>query len=52
MHRIQRLKLFRRLQAVKLSAETAWAVFERVNTNTSSASEREQLAHLIRVPSK
>ena len=45
----QRLKLLRRLQAVKLSPDEAWALFERVKTNTSSADDREQLAHLIRV---
>lgn len=45
----QRLKLLRRLQEVKLSPNEAWALFERVKTNTSSADDREQLAHLIRV---
>lgn len=45
----QRLKLLRRLQEVQLSPDEAWAVFERVKTNTSSAEGREQLAHLIRV---
>jgi len=45
----QRLKLLRRLQAVKLSPDEAWALLERVKANTSSAEDREQLAHLIRV---
>ena len=45
----QRLKLLRRLQEVKRSPDEAWALFERVKTHTSSAEDREQLAHLIRV---
>jgi hypothetical protein len=45
----QRLKLLRRLQEVKLSPDEAWALLERVKTNTSSTDDREQLAHLIRV---
>ena len=45
----QRLKLLRRLQEVKLSPDEAWALLERVKTPTSSADDREQLAHLIRV---
>ena len=45
----QRLKLLRRLQEVKLSPDEAWALLERVKTHTSSADDREQLAHLIRV---
>lgn len=45
----QRLKLLRRLQEVKLSPDEAWEVLERVKTHTSSADDREQLAHLIRV---
>ena len=45
----QRLKLLRRLQEVKLSPGEAWALLERVKTLTSSAEDREQLAHLIRV---
>jgi len=45
----QRLKLLRRLQEVKLSPDEAWALLERVKTNTSSADDRAQLAHLIRV---
>ena len=46
---LQRLKLLRRLQEVKLSPDEAWALLERVQTNTSSAEDRAQLAHLIRV---
>ncbi len=46
---LKRLKLLRRLQAVKLSPDEAWALLERVKTHTSSADDREQLAHLIRV---
>jgi hypothetical protein len=45
----QRLKLLRRLQDVKLSPDEAWALLDRVQTNTSSAEDRERLAHLIRV---
>ena len=45
----QRLKLLRRLQEVDPSPEEAWALLERVKTNTSSAEDRERLAHLIRV---
>ena len=45
----QRLKLLRRLQEVKLSPDEAWALLERVKTNTSSADDRERLAHLIEV---
>ncbi len=45
----QRLTLLRRLQEVKLSPDEAWALLERVKTHTSSADDREQLAHLIRV---
>ena len=45
----QRLKLLRRLQEVKLSPDEAWALLDRVQTNTSNAEDREQLAHLIRV---
>jgi hypothetical protein len=45
----QRLKLLRRLQEVKLSPDEAWALLDRIQTNTSSAEDREQLAHLIRV---
>jgi len=46
---LQRLKLLRRLQEVKLSPEEAWALLDRVKTHTSSAEDRERLAHLIRV---
>jgi hypothetical protein len=45
----QRHKLLRRLQAVDLSPDEAWALLDRVQTNTSSADDRERLAHLIRV---
>ena len=45
----QRLKLLRRLQEVKLSPDEAWALLERVKTNTSSADDRERLAHLMQV---
>ena len=45
----QRLKLLRRLQEVDLSPDEAGALLERVKTNTSSAEDRERLAHLIRV---
>ena len=45
----QRLKLLRRLQEVKLSPDEAWALLDRVKTNMSSADDREQLAHLIRI---
>jgi hypothetical protein len=42
-------KLLRRLQAVDLSPDEAWALLARVQTHTSSADDRERLAHLIRV---
>jgi hypothetical protein len=45
----QRLKLLRCLQEVTLNPDEAWALFERVKTHTSSAEDRAQLAHLIRV---
>ena len=45
----QRRKLLRRLQAVNLSPDEAWALLDRVQTHTSSADDRERLAHLIRV---
>ncbi len=46
----QRLTLLRRLQTVDLeSPEEALAMLERVKTQTSSAEDRERLAHLIRV---
>jgi hypothetical protein len=45
----QRLKLLRRLHEVQLSPDEAGALLERVQTNTSSADDRERLAHLIRV---
>ena len=46
---LQRRTLLRHLQEVKLSPDEAWALLDRVQTNTSSAEDREQLAHLIRV---
>jgi hypothetical protein len=45
----QRLKLLRRLQEVDLTPDEAWALLARVTTHTSSAADRERLAHLIRV---
>jgi len=45
----QRRKLLRRLQEVDLSPDEAWALLDRIQTRTSSAEDREQLAHLIRV---
>jgi hypothetical protein len=45
----QRRTLLRRLQEVDLSPDEAWALLDRVQTNTSSAADRERLAHLIRV---
>ena len=45
----QRRKLLRRLQEVDLRPDEAWALLDRVKTNTSSAADRERLAHLMRV---
>jgi len=45
----QHRKLFRRLQEVDLSPDEAWTLLDRVQTHTSSAEDRERLAHLIRV---
>ena len=45
----QRRKLLRRLQEVDLSPDGAWTLLDRVQTHTSSADDRERLAHLIRV---
>ena len=45
----QRRKLLRRLQEVDLRPDEAWALLDRVQTHTSSAADRERLAHLIRV---
>jgi hypothetical protein len=39
---LQRLKLLRRLQEVKLNPDEAWAPLDRVTTHTSSADDREQ----------
>jgi hypothetical protein len=45
-----RLKMLRRLQEIDIeSPEEAMALLERVKMNTSSAQDRERLAHLIRV---
>jgi hypothetical protein len=46
---VQRRQLLRRLQGVDLSPDEAGALLDRVQTNTSSAEDRERLAHLIRV---
>jgi hypothetical protein len=47
---LQRLKLLRRLQEVDLgSPQEALALRERVTTHTSSAEDRERVAHLMRV---
>jgi hypothetical protein len=47
---LQRLRLLRRLQEVDIaSLQEALALLERVTTHTSSADDRERLAHLIRV---
>ena len=46
---LQRRKLLRRLQEVDLSPDEAWALLDRIQTHTSSAADRERLAHLIRV---
>ena len=45
----QRLKLLKHLQEVDLSPDEAWSLLDRVKTHTSSAEDRERLAHLIRV---
>ena len=45
----QRRKLLCRLQEVDLSPDEAWALLDRVQTHTSSADDRERLAHFIRV---
>ena len=46
----QRLKLLRRLQEVDIeSLDEGLELLERVKTNTSSAEDRERLAHMIRV---
>ena len=44
-----RRKLLRRLQEVDLSPDEAWALLDRAQTHTSSADDRERLAHLIQV---
>jgi hypothetical protein len=46
----KRLHMLRRLQEVDIeSPAEAMALLERIKTNTSSAQDRERLAHLIRV---
>ena len=46
----QRLKLLRRLQEVDIeSLDEGLELLDRVKTNTSSAEDRDRLAHLIRV---
>jgi hypothetical protein len=46
----KRLDMLRRLQGVDLeNLDEGLALLERVKTNTSSAQDRERLAHLIRV---
>ena len=45
----KRLNMLRRLQEVELSPDEAWSLLDRVKTHTSSADDRERLAHLIRV---
>ncbi len=44
-----RQRLLSQLQKVNLSPDEAWGLFERVQTHTSSADDRERLAHLIEV---
>ena len=46
---VPRRKLLSRLQEVDLSPDEAWVLLDRVQTHTSSADDRERLAHLIRV---
>lgn len=46
---LSRLKLLKRLREVDLSPEEAWALMDRVKTQTSSAEDHERLARLIRV---
>jgi hypothetical protein len=46
----KRLNMLRRLQEVDIeSLDEGLELLERVKTNTSSAQDRERLAHLIRV---
>jgi hypothetical protein len=44
---LSRLKLLKRLQEVDLSPDEAWALVDRVKTQTSSANDHERLARLI-----
>jgi DNA-binding transcriptional MerR regulator len=45
---LRRLKLLNRLQDVHLRPEEAQALMQRVETNTSSAADRDLLAQVIR----
>lgn len=45
---LSRLKLLKRLQEVDLSPDEAWALVDRVKTQTSSADDHARLARLIR----
>ncbi len=47
--RVMRQRLLNQLHEVNLSPSEAWGLLERVQTDTSSADDRERLAHLIRV---
>ncbi len=49
MSRVMRQRLLNQLHEVTLSPAEAGALLERVTTHTSSAEDRERLAHLIRV---
>ncbi len=44
-----RQRLLNQLHEVNLSPSEAWGLLERVQTDTSSAEDRERLAHLIQV---
>ena len=46
---LSRLKLLKRLRDVDLHPDEAWALMDRVKTQTSSAEDHERLARLIRV---
>ena len=46
---MMRQRLLNQLHEVNLSPSEAWGLLERVQTDTSSADDRERLAHLIRV---
>jgi len=47
--RVMKQRLLNQLHEVTLSPSEAWGLLERVKINTSSAEDRERLAHLIRV---